>query len=151
MKGRQCHHFTGRGGLAAFFDAARFVIPGQPMSAVDINERSFLFACRILELSEKLQKAGAVARQAAPQLLRSGTSIGANLEEAVGGQTKPDFITKVCIALKEAREAKYWLRLLHVRHLLQDENLAPDIQEADEIIAILTAIVKRARASPSRG
>jgi four helix bundle protein len=120
------------------------------MSAVDINERTFLFACRILELCEKLQRVGGVARHAAPQLMRSGTSIGANLEEAVGGQTKPDFITKVCIAQKEAREAKYWLRLLEVRELLRDENLGPDIQEADEIIAILTAIVKRARASAAR-
>jgi four helix bundle protein len=142
-------HRPGR--LSRLLDAARFVISGQPVSAVDINERTFLFGCRILELSERLQKAGGVPRQVAPQLLRSGTSIGANLEEAVGGQTKPDFIMKVCIALKEAREAKYWLRLLHVRHLLKDENLAPDIQEADEIIAILTAIVKRARASPARG
>ena len=101
--------------------------------------------------AKKLQKVGGIARQAAPQLVRSGTSIGANLEEAIGGQTKPDFITKVCIAQKEAREAKYWLRLLQVRGILRDENLAPDIQETDEIIAILTAIVKRARASPTRG
>ncbi len=121
------------------------------MSAIEINERTFLFACRVLELCEKLQKAGGVARYAAPQLLRSGTSIGANLEEAVGGQTKPDFITKVCIAQKEAREAKYWLRLLDARRLIPGENLKADIQEADELIAILTTIVKRARESPSRG
>jgi four helix bundle protein len=121
------------------------------MGGADINERTFRFACRILALCEKLQRTGGIARYAAPQLLRSGTSIGANLEEAVGGQTKPDFITKVCIAQKEAREAKYWPRLLHARELLRDENLASDIQEADEIIAILTAIVKRARESPSRG
>ena len=121
------------------------------MSAVDINERTFVFACRVLELCVKLQKAGGVARQTALQLQRAGTSIGANLEEAVGGQTKPDFIAKVCIAQKEAREAKYWLRLLDARQLVPGENLKPDIQEADELIAILTAIVKRARESPSRG
>ena len=92
-----------------------------------------------------------MSRATALQLQRAGTSIGANLEEAVGGQTKPDFITKVCIAQKEAREAKYWLRLLDARQLVPGENLKPDIQEADELIAILTTIVKRARESPSRG
>jgi four helix bundle protein len=121
------------------------------VTAIEINERTFLFACRVLELCEKLQRAGGVARHTAPQLLRAGTSIGANLEEAVGGQTKPDFIMKVCIAQKEAREAKYWLRLLDARQLVPGENLKPDIKEADELIAILTAIVKRARESPSRG
>ena len=123
----------------------------QGVSAIDINERTFLFACRVLELCGKLQKAGGVARHAARQLLRAGTSIGANLEEAVGGQTKPDFITKVCIAQKEARETKYWLRLVDARQLIPGENLKADIKEADELIAILTTIVKRARESPSRG
>lgn len=103
------------------------------------------------ELSEELQRVDGVARFAAPQLFRSGTSIGANLEEANAGQTKPDFIAKVCIALKEARETKHWLRLLASRHVLQSEGLEADIREADEIVAILTAIVKRARASSSRG
>jgi four helix bundle protein len=121
------------------------------MHAVDINERAFLFACRVIELSERLHKAGAVARHAGLQLLGSGTSIGANLEEARAGQTKPDFVSKVSIALKEARETKYWLRLIDAGGLAQNENLAADIREADELIAILTAIVKRARESPSRG
>ena len=121
------------------------------MHAANINQRAFLFACRIIVLSERLHKAGVVARHAGLQLLGSGTSIGANLEEATAGQTKPDFVSKVSIALKEARETKYWLRLIDAGGLLQNESLAADIQEADELIAILTAIVKRARESPSRG
>ncbi len=121
------------------------------MPSPEINERAFLFACRITELADRLYHQGGTARYVAPQLLRSGTAIGANLEEAVGGQTKPDFITKVCIAQKEAREAKYWLRLLHARQLVTGQKLEADIQEADELIAILTAIVKRARQSPARG
>jgi four helix bundle protein len=121
------------------------------MHAADINERAFRFACRVIELSERLQKAGAVARHAGLQLLGSGTSIGANLEEARAGQTKPDFVSKVSIALKEARETKYWLRVIDANGLVQNENVAADIQEADELIAILTAIVKRARESTSRG
>jgi four helix bundle protein len=121
------------------------------MSGADIRARTFRFACRTLELSEKLYRAGGVARLIAPQLLRAGTSIGANLEEAYAGQTKADFVAKTCIALKEAREAKYWRRLVDVRKLLLYEDLNPDIQEADEIIAILTTIVKRARQSSFRG
>jgi four helix bundle protein len=117
----------------------------------NIHDRTFLFACRIAELSEKLQRVDGVARFAAPQLFRSGTSIGANLEEADAGQTKPDFIAKVCIALKEARETNYWLRLLVARRVLQSEGLEADVREAHEIVAILTAIVKGARASSSRG
>jgi hypothetical protein len=67
------------------------------------------------------------------------------------GPSKADFIAKTCIALKEAREASYWQRLVDARKLLPHVDLKPDIQEADEIIAILTTIVKRARQSPFRG
>jgi four helix bundle protein len=130
---------------------ACFVIARQLMRVVDITERTFLFACRILELCEKLQKAGGVARDAAPRLLRSGTAIGANLKEAVGGPAKPDFVTKACIAQQEAREAQFWLRLLQVRELPRGENLGPDIQEADAIIAILAAIATRTPGPPTRG
>jgi four helix bundle protein len=121
------------------------------MGGADIRARAFRFACRTLELSETLYRIGGVARLVAPQLLRSGASVGANLEEAYAGQSKADFIAKTCIALKEAREASYWRRLVDTRKLLPNVDLNPDIQEADEIIAILTTIVKRARESPFRG
>jgi four helix bundle protein len=121
------------------------------MGGHDIRERTFRFACRIVDLSEKLYQAGGTARLVAPQLFRAGTSVGANLEEAYAGQSKADFITKVCISLKEARESHFWLRLIDAKHLLPFEDVRPDIQEADEIISILTSILKRARESPVRG
>ena len=78
------------------------------------------------------------------QLLRSGTSIGANLEEADAAQSKPDFISKCTIALKEARESHYWLRLLRASGRMVDRDHL--ISDANEIVAILTAIVRKASA-----
>ncbi len=121
-----------------------------PASGVDgpeINERAFRFACRIVELFRKMRKAGGPAWELAPQLLKAGTSIGANLEEATGGQTKPDFITKNCIALKESRETRYWLRLIDATGMLPGEDVKPDVQEAKEFVAILTTIISNARLS----
>jgi four helix bundle protein len=117
----------------------------------DIQERAFEFACRMVKLAQFLYGAGGVGRTLANQLLRSGTSIGANLEEAHAGQSKPDFIAKCSIALKEARETYYWLRLLAACDLAPPERLAPLITEANELVAILSTIVKKAQSSPSRG
>jgi four helix bundle protein len=121
------------------------------MAGPEINERAFRFGGRTVELYRALRKAGGAAWQVAPQLLDAGTSIGANLEEATGGQSKADFIAKVCIALKEAREARYWLRLISVCGLLPADMVKADLQEANEIVAILTTIIRRARESPDRG
>jgi four helix bundle protein len=115
------------------------------MGGSDIRDRTFRFACRVVEVAAKLHRSGGVGRLISPQLLHAGTSVGANLEEAYAGQTKPDFIAKTCVSLKEARETKFWLRLIDVRQLLPAEDLKPDIQEIDEIVAILTTILKRAR------
>ncbi|MCB0210171.1 MAG: four helix bundle protein [Anaerolineae bacterium] len=111
----------------------------------DIQERTFEFAKRVVKLHQYLYELGGTERVLAGQILRSGTSIGANLEEANAGQSKPDFINKCNIALKEARETLYWLRLLIECHLVSSERLSPLISEADEIVAILTTIVKNAR------
>ena len=78
----------------------------------DIKERTFLFALEIVRLCQKLEKQSDVYRTLGRQLLRSGTSIGANTEEAQAGQSRADFINKYSIVLKEARETLYWLRLL---------------------------------------
>src|SRR5580765_6742473 len=78
----------------------------------DIRERAFAFAVRIVKLCQYLETHTNVSRNLIYQLLKAGTSIGANLEEAQGGQSKPDFISKNAIALKEARESNYWLRLI---------------------------------------
>jgi four helix bundle protein len=111
----------------------------------NIQERSFQFACRIVKLHQYLYKRGATEREISRQVIRSGTSIGANLEEADAGQSKPDFISKCGIALKEARETHYWLRLLRDTHLIPLELIAPLIDEARQLVAILTTIVKNTR------
>ena len=107
-----------------------------------IRARSFEFACRIVKLHQYLQKCGGTEREIGRQLLRSGTSIGANLEEADAGQSKSDFISKCSIALKEARETHYWLRLLKDSKLM-DEGCAKELLDrSEELIRMLTSIVK---------
>jgi len=83
------------------------------------------------------------------QLLRSGTSIGANIEEGLAGQSKKDFISKMSLASKEARETKYWLKLLQESQIVK-HNFTGYIKNIDEIINILTAIVKTSQASISK-
>jgi four helix bundle protein len=117
----------------------------------EINERAFRFACRVVSLAGSLKRAGGLSWAVAPQLLRAGTSIGANLEEATAGQTKPDFIAKVSIALKEAPETHYWLRIVHSCGLLPGVSVEDDLRECTELVAILTATLRSARQSPSRG
>jgi len=79
------------------------------------------------------------------QLLRSGTSIGANVEEGQAGQSRADFIAKHYIACKEARETNYWLRLLAACNIFPESQLADLTEESNELIAILTTIVKNAK------
>jgi four helix bundle protein len=118
--------------------------------SMKIQERSFEFACRIVRLTEHLARRSFVARTIARQLLKSGTSIGANLEEASAAQSKPDFISKCSIAAKEARESRYWLRLLAASRSISAQRLQPLVNEANEIVAILTTIIKNAAKSPNR-
>ena len=104
-----------------------------------IQDKAFNFSLMIIELYKKL-----VAKKEfiiSKQLLRSSTSIGANVEEALAGQTKKDFIAKMSIASKESRETYYWLRLLKESNLV---NLSYEeyLSEINEIINILIAIVK---------
>ena len=112
-----------------------------------IQDRAFEFACRIVRLTEFLSRRSFVARTIARQILRSGTSVGANLEEASAAQSKPDFISKCCIATKEARETHYWLRLLSGANVLSADLLTGLTQEADELKKILGAIVRSTRRS----
>jgi four helix bundle protein len=116
-----------------------------------IQDRTFEFACRIVRLTEYLHRKSFAARVIGRQLLKAGTSVGANLEEATAAQSKPDFISKCSIATKEAREARYWLRLLIACHLVEPESLSALVIEAGEIVAIMTAIVKNAAQSKNRG
>jgi len=110
-----------------------------------ITDRSFNFAVRIIRLCKFLEKQDRVSRTLANQLLRSGTSIGANVEEAQAGQSKADFIAKMSIARKEARETHYWLKLLKATEIVKNDLITEIIQESDELVRILTSIVKTAQ------
>ena len=111
----------------------------------DISQRTFQFALRIVRLCQVLDEKPGVTRTLGRQILRSGTSIGANVREAQAGQSKPDFISKNAIALKEAHETDYWLDLLSEAGLVKLELLVDLRDECSQLIAILTTIVKRAR------
>ena len=107
-----------------------------------VKKKSFDFAVRIVNLYKHLttdKKEFVLSKQ----LLRSGTSIGANVSEGERGQTKPDFNTKMNIALKEANETYYWLRLLHSTDYLTDKEFQSMAKDVDEIIAILVSICKK--------
>lgn len=112
---------------------------------VDIRERTFSFACRIIRLAQFIEKQRGLSIILARQILKSGTSIGANLEEATAGQSKADFIAKCSISLKEARETLYWLKLLEATKIVPVEKIIDLKNEADELVAILTTIIKNSR------
>jgi four helix bundle protein len=104
-----------------------------------IQQKSFCFALEIVALNRRI-----VAHQEyviSKQLLRSGTSIGANVEEACAGISRKDFRAKMAIALKEARETKYWLRLLKESKLV-NVDVSRELAHVHEIVLILSSIVK---------
>ena len=109
-----------------------------------IQNKSFLFAIRIVNLCKHLQneqKEFVLSKQ----LLRSGTSIGANVSEAQQGQSKADFAHKISIALKEAYETNYWLRLLHATDYLTKKEFDSIIKDCSELERIMIAITKTAK------
>ena len=109
-----------------------------------IVEKSFEFAVRTVNLWKYLAK---VHKEfvLSKQLLRSGTSIGANVSEAQRGQSKADFNAKMCIALKEANETQYWLKLLYRTEFLTKTQFDSLDRDVSELISILTAICKTSR------
>ena len=116
---------------------------------IKITDRSFNFAVRIVRLCQFLEKQDRVSKTLANQLLRSGTSVGANIEEAQAGQSKADFTAKMSIARKEARETLYWLKLLKKAEMISEEKIDRILQESDELVRILTSIVKSAQKDKS--
>ncbi|MFH0867474.1 MAG: four helix bundle protein [Bacteroidota bacterium] len=104
-----------------------------------IVTKTFNFALKIIGLYSILIKNSEYVLS--KQLLKSGTSIGANVEESVAAQTKKEFISKMSISAKEARETRYWLRLLD-RSQLVKYNYSSYLTDIEEIIRIITAIVK---------
>ena len=109
----------------------------------DIRERTFNFAVEIIKFCGELPK-NDVNRILIRQVIRSGTSIGANLEEAQGANTRPEFTNCTNIAKKEARETNYWLRLIaESNNQLAKQKIERLIKESEEISKILTTIVKK--------
>jgi four helix bundle protein len=111
----------------------------------DIVARTFLFALRTVELANQLDNYRGSAGVLVRQILRSGTSIGANIEEAQAAESRVDFIHKYNIALKEARETKYWLKLISASKFAKKTDLDSLIKESDEICRIIAQIVINAR------
>jgi len=110
------------------------------VNKLDIVERSIDYSLRIIKLYRELER-NSIGRILGSQLLRAGTSIGANIHEAQGGQSKADFIAKMSIAYKEARETAYWLRLIQDAKLISVTRLKDLRDETDQLIKILSSIL----------
>jgi len=106
-----------------------------------IQEKSYAFAIRIVKLYRHLTEK---KQEYVPskQVLRSGTSIGANIEEGIGGQSERDFYAKVNIAYKEARETHYWLRILRDTGYLSAKEAKTILDDCSELLRIMVAILK---------
>jgi four helix bundle protein len=113
-----------------------------------IKEKSFAFALSIIALYKQLKNEGETVLS--KQLLKCGTSIGANVFESEAAQSKADFISKMSIASKEARETRYWLLLLKNSELIHF-NVDAVLEEAESIVKILTAIVKTSKLGDQQG
>ncbi|WP_291871724.1 four helix bundle protein [Maribacter sp.] len=109
-----------------------------------ILNKTYDFAVSMVKLSQKLvlEKKEYVLSK---QVLRSGTSIGANTEEAIGGISKKDFISKLSIAYKEARETKYWLRILKDTGYITEDEFQKYFLRVEEILKILYSIINSSR------
>jgi four helix bundle protein len=106
-----------------------------------LQEKSYAFALRIIKLYKYLcneHKEYELSRQ----VLKSGTSIGANVEEAIGGQSEKDFLSKLSISYKEARETHYWLRLLHDSEYIETKAFDSIIPECNELLKLIGSIQK---------
>ena len=109
-----------------------------------IKEKSYSFALRIVKMHKYIIN-NENELVLSKQVLRSGTSIGANIEEAFAGQSKKDFIAKLSISLKEAFETRYWLRLLRDSEIVEKRYITSVIDDCDELISIITKILKTSK------
>jgi four helix bundle protein len=116
------------------------------MSESIICERSFEFAGRLLKLSERLWDRGPAARNIASQLMRCGTSVGSNAEEAQEAQSRADYIAKMNISRKEARETRWWLRLARKNEILTDKEMSWELSEANQLLAMIRSAVLTSKA-----
>jgi four helix bundle protein len=114
----------------------------------DIRERTFQFAVRVIRAVRRLPK-DAATRVVAYQLVKSATSVGANVEEADSAESTRDFIHKTSISRKEARESRYWLRVVRAA-ILDVEEFADLERESDELVRIFSAMIANAGKSQSK-
>lgn len=121
------------------------VPPGNKLKTSIVNEKSYAFALRVIGLARWLRQQREY--EIAGQVLRSGTSIGSNTEEALAGISRADFVVKTGIASKEARETHYWLRLLRDSKIVPAAKITPLLNECLELVRILTAIVKTSKST----
>lgn len=111
----------------------------------DLAPRTKMFARRIIRFYAALPRNDVVAQVLGKQVLRSGTSVGANYREAHRARSKAEFISKIGDCLKEADETLYWLELLVEESFVPAKRLQPLVDEANELVAIFTTISKRAK------
>ena len=114
------------------------------MKGDDISERLIDFAVRVLRLVDSLLKT-VVGKHIGSQLARAATAAGANYEEGRGAESRADFIHKLGIASKEARESRYWLKVIHRSVMIPPKRLESLMVECDELCAILAASISTAR------
>ena len=114
-----------------------------------VREKSFLFAVRIVTLYQYLTNTENSNREfiISKQVLRSGTSVGANIRESRNAQTVKDFLTKLYIASKEAEETEYWLELLKETGYITEEQFESLDQDCEEIMKLLTSIIKTTKSN----
>ncbi len=110
-----------------------------------VLEKSFDFSVRILKLYKYLLKNDRSLEPILKQILKSGTSIGANITEAQNSTSIKDFINKLNISLKEARETEYWLRLFKASELINEKSFNSLQNDCKELIKLLTAIIKTSK------
>ena len=110
---------------------------------ITIQERTKKFGIRIIKACQYLIDCGGVSKILANQILRCGTSIGANSHEARSAQSNKDFISKLEIALKEARECEYFLSIIIESELVARDRFLPLLDECDTIIRILVTMIKK--------
>lgn len=114
------------------------------MKGEDISERLIDFAVRIIQLAASLPRTY-IGRHIAGEIVRSGTSTGANYEEARGAESLNDFIHKVGVALKELRETIYWLKIIKRTKMISPKRMGNLLSEADELCAIFVSSVVTAK------
>ncbi|MBM3881892.1 MAG: four helix bundle protein [Verrucomicrobia bacterium] len=112
----------------------------------DLRERTFKFARQIIRLFASLDR-GVLAQTLGRQLLRAGTSVGANYREADQARSKAEFVAKIGDCLKEADETAYWLELMSAENVGAPADLAPAFDEATQLVAIFTTIKRRAESN----